>query len=213
MGRVLARLLAGAGHELALASRRDPAALAPLLAELGPRVHARRPGELAAFADVLVLAVRWPQLPAAIAALGPVPGKVILDTTNNRIGPRPEDVVDLGGRGSSEVVAAMLPGAHVVKVFNNQPIAALAELATAGTVEPKAVFLAGDDAAAKALVAQLVRSLGGAAPLDTGSLKVGGGLQNTGSGPLAGHGRLLPLGEARAALAQALAAAAGNAPP
>jgi 8-hydroxy-5-deazaflavin:NADPH oxidoreductase len=200
MGRTLARLFLAAGHEVALANRRGPAELASLVAQLGPGAQALRPGELAACSDVLVLAVRWAQIPEAIAALGPVTGKIVLDTTNNRVGPGPQDVVDLAGRGSSEVVAEMLPGARVVKVFNNQPIASLPELADPAAVEPKAVFLAGDDESAKAVVSALVRSLGSVDAIDTGSLAVGGRLQNTGSGRLAGFGRLLSATEAREAL-------------
>lgn len=203
MGRTLAGLFVAAGHEVYLANQRGPDALAPLIAQLGPKAQAARAGELPAVSDLIVLAVRWPQIPAAIASLGQVPGKVVLDTTNNRIGPRPEDVVDLGGRGSSEVVAGWLPGARVVKIFNNQPITALAGLANPGGAEPKAIFLAGDDDAAKEMVCELVRSLG-AVPLDTGRLVAGGRLQNTGGGPLAGHGRLLSSTEARVALQQAV---------
>ncbi|MGI8508264.1 MAG: hypothetical protein ACR2MQ_02960 [Gemmatimonadaceae bacterium] len=29
-------------------------------------------------------------------------GRIVVDTTNNRVGPRPEDIVDLGQQSSSE---------------------------------------------------------------------------------------------------------------
>ena len=48
----------------------------------------------------------------------------------------------------------------------------------------------------------MMRSIGGA-PLDLGDLRHGGALQASGGGPLAGHGRLLTVAEARAILRSA----------
>lgn len=127
MGQTLARLLVDAGHRVRLANSRGPESLRPLIAELGPGAVAGTSEEIVAFADVVVLATRWEQTPAAVKGLGPWNGEVVIDTTNNRTGPRPEDLIDLGGRTSSEVVADLLPGARVVKAFNHQPISALAE--------------------------------------------------------------------------------------
>jgi predicted dinucleotide-binding enzyme len=93
----------------------------------------------------------------------------------------------------------------VVKAFNHQPIPALTQelspIRPAHT-EPKALFLAGDDAEAKAVVAELIRDIGGE-PIDTGDLRGGGRLQATGGGPRAGPGRLLTVVQARALLAGA----------
>jgi 8-hydroxy-5-deazaflavin:NADPH oxidoreductase len=213
MGRTLAQLLVGAGHEVRLANSRGPASLGDLVAQLGPNATAVDARDLAAAADVVILATRWEQLEAAAAAVPSWDGVVVVDTTNPRFGPGPDDVHDLGARTSSEVVAALVPGARVVKAFNHQPIPALAtELGPAPT-ERNALFLAGDDAAAKAIVADVVRSIGGA-PIDTGGLRDGGALQASGGGPLAGHGRLLTVAEARAILAEAARAGArGTAAP
>ncbi|OLB79388.1 MAG: hypothetical protein AUI14_10550 [Actinobacteria bacterium 13_2_20CM_2_71_6] len=198
MAQTLARGWLPAGHEIRFANSRGPESLADLVAELGPGASAVTPPELAG-ADVIVLAVRWTQLPDAIAGVGSLAGKIVVDATNNRVGPRPEDVLDLGGRTSSEVVAGYLPGARVVKAFNHLPIPSLGTLRE--HPEPLALFLAGDDDAAKAVVAGLIRDLGGA-PVDTGGLVEGGRLQGTGGGPLAGHGRALTGAEASAILAR-----------
>lgn len=202
MAQALARPWLRAGHEIALTSAGGPSSIAALVRALGQGARAIEVPELAVFGDVIVLATRWPQLPDAIAALGTVSGKVVIDATNNRIGPRPEDLIDTGARGSSEVVADMLPGARVVKAFNHLPIPALAELGRTTRGAAGGLFIAGDDANAKAIVSQLVLDLG-ATPIDTGSLADGGRLQSTGRGPLAGFGRLLPEDEARDALARA----------
>lgn len=197
MAQTLARLFLRAGHDVVLTNSRGPDTLTDVIADLGPGASAARPDELTNRADVIVLAVPWAGIPDALRSLGDAAGTIVVDTTNNRVGPRPEDLVDLGGRGSSEVVAALIPGARVVKAFNHQPIPALGTLAQQES--PRALFIAGDDDAAKGIVAQLIRAIGGV-PIDTGSLAHGGRLQGTGTGPLAGHGRLLSVEEAMDAL-------------
>lgn len=203
MAQTLGRVWLAAGHRILLANSRGPDSLAGLVAELGPGASAVTPARLAD-ADVIVLATQWPQTPAAVAGLGsangagPLVGKIVVDATNNRVGPGPEGLVDLGGRGSSEVVAELLPGARLVKAFNHLPIPSLGTLRD--HPEPLALFYAGDDPEAKSVVAGLIRDLGGA-PVDTGALVDGGRLQGTGGGPLAGHGRPLTMREAEAILA------------
>ena len=88
MGTALARLFVDAGHQVRLANSRGPDSLRALVAELGPRAGAGRPDELMAWGDVVVLATRWNQTPDAVAGLGLWDGKIVIDTTNNRIGPR-----------------------------------------------------------------------------------------------------------------------------
>jgi 8-hydroxy-5-deazaflavin:NADPH oxidoreductase len=198
MAQTLARGWLPAGHQVLLANSRGPATLADLIADLGDGAAAATPRELAD-AEVVVVATQWNQTPAALAAVGPLAGKIVVDTTNNRVGPRPEDLVDLGGRTSSEVVAAMVPGARVVKAFNHLPIPWLATLRE--RPEPVALFVAGDDPAAKAVVATLVSDLGAVA-VDTGSLVDGGSLFGTGGGPLTGLPRPLTVVEAQEVLAR-----------
>jgi predicted dinucleotide-binding enzyme len=192
MGTTLARLFVAAGHEVKLANSRGPDSLRQLVVDLGPTASAGTTAEAVAFGDVVVLATQWRNNADALAGLGPWNGKILIDTTNNRYGPGPDDVFDLGGRGSSEVVADLVPGARVVKAFNHQPIPALAEMKSGRN----ALFLGGDDRDAKQLVAQLIREIGGE-PFDTGDLRSGGALQGTGGGRLAGQGRLLTPAEAQ----------------
>jgi predicted dinucleotide-binding enzyme len=205
MGTTLARLLADAGHDVLVANSRGPDSLLDVVADLGPDVVAVAARDVAAGADVVILATRWEQLADAVAAVPSWDGLVVVDTTNPRFGPGPDDVYDTGTLTSSEVVAGLVPGAGLVKAFNHQPIPSLAaELGRAPT-ERNALFLAGDDPEPKAVVARLMRDIGGV-PIDTGDLRSGGSLQASGSGPLAGHGRLLTVAEARAILASVAAA-------
>jgi predicted dinucleotide-binding enzyme len=210
MGQTLAKRLVASGHDVRLANSRGPGSLDELIAELRPHATAVEARDIAAGADIVILATRWEQLDAATAAVPSWDGVIAVDTTNPRFGPGPDDVYDTGARTSSEVVAGLVPGARLVKAFNHQPIPSLAtDLGT----ERNALFLAGDDPGAKAVVADLMRSIGGA-PIDTGGLRDGGALQASGGGPLAGHGRLLTVAEARAILAEARPAGApGTAAP
>ncbi len=194
MGQTLARLFVHAGHQVKLANSRGPESLTQLISDLGANATAGTKEEVARFGDVIVIATRWDQIPSAIAGLR-LEGKVVIDTTNNRIGPGPEGLIDLGGRSSSEVVAELVPGAHLVKAFNHQPISALDGVPLSSPPERKALFIAGDSADAKELVSKLIRDFGGE-PVDVGNLEEGGRLQGTG-GPLTGHGRLLTVFEAR----------------
>jgi predicted dinucleotide-binding enzyme len=200
LAQALGAAWTAAGHDVLLTNSRGPDTLVDVVVQLGARASAGVPADLAS-CDVVVLAVPWGAVPDAVRGLD-WSGPVVIDPTNNRVGPRPEDLIDLGGRGSSEVVADLLgPGARLVKAFNHQPIPALVSDLPAPDDAPLALFLAGDDVAAKATVATLIRDLG-AEPIDTGSLTEGGALQGTG-GPLAGHGRILPVAEAQALLAAA----------
>jgi predicted dinucleotide-binding enzyme len=194
LASTLARLFLRAGHTVTLVNSREPDSLAELVAGLGPGAQAGRPSDLVELSDVIVLAVPWQRVLDAVTSLGETRGAIVIDATNNRVGPRPEDLVDLQGRGSSEVVAASMPDARVVKAFNHQRIPALLTLDSPG--EERAMFVGGDSPAAKAVVAELICDIGGI-PLDTGSLAEADRLQGTGGGPLAGHGRLLTVREAR----------------
>jgi 8-hydroxy-5-deazaflavin:NADPH oxidoreductase len=195
MAQTLARVWLRAGHQVLLANSRGPESLAGLVAELGPGATAVTPPELRD-ADVIVLATRWAQLPAAVPLLGPLDGKIVVDPTNNFVD---DKLVDLGGRTSSEVVAELVPSARLVKGFNHLLIKRLGMLRD--YPEPLALYLAGDDPAAKAVVAGLVRDLGGV-PVDTGRLVEGG--RRTGSGGiLTGYDHPLTGAEAEAVLAGA----------
>jgi len=197
MGQTLARLLVKAGYRVKLANSRSPESLAEIVAELGTLASSGTPKKIVDSSDIVILATRWEQTPLAVRELGPWNGKIVVDATNNRFGPGAKDLYDLGDSTSSEVVAALVPGARLVKAFNHQPIPELESLgeSPAGETERKALFVAGDDFDAKQVVAQIIRKIGGE-PIDTGNLREGGRLQGTGA-PLAGFGRLLGAAEAQ----------------
>jgi len=179
----LARHAVAAGHDILLSNRRGPASLAPLVAQLGPRARAVTPGEAAA-APLVILGVRWADAPTALAGLPPWNGRILVDPTNAfRDGGPASGIVDTSPRATSEVIAALAPGARVVKALNTIYMTRFATPAIAPGVR-RVLFLSGDDADAKRTVANLLDSFG-FATVDLGDLHHGGLLQQVG-GPLAG---------------------------
>ena len=194
IGGTAARLLVAAGHEVALAHAGGPESLRQQVEALGPRARAATVEEAAEFGQAVLLAIPWRDrgdLPA-----DRLRGKVVIDAMNPY---RPDfTLYDLGDSTSSEEVAKALPDARVVKAFNALHARDLAAHGDPDLPidERTASFVAGDDQDAKTVVAQLIDDIG-FAPVDTGSLREGGRLQQAG-GPL--YTRVLTAGEARVAL-------------
>jgi predicted dinucleotide-binding enzyme len=171
IGGTLARLLTALGHEVAVSNRRGPKSLEPLVAELGPRARAVTVDEAARWGDLVVLAVPW-RNPEALPSADTVAGKVVVDAMNPYAAGG--GTVPLGDSTSSEETQKRLPGAHIVKAFNT---IFFRHLASEGRTdipedERRAIFVAGDHAAAKDQVSSLIRALGFAA-VDAGTLRDG----------------------------------------
>lgn len=197
IGAAAAHLFVRAGHQVALSNSRGPASLDELVAELGPRAHATTPEEAARYGEVVLLAVPW-RSPEALPSPAAVAGKVVIDAMNPY---RPDfSLHDLGDSTSSEEVQKRLPGARLVKALNTIFYQHLEERGRpdAPLDERHAIFLAGDDAEAKSVVARLIEQIG-FVPVDTGSLREGGRRQQPGT-PL--YNQILTGAEARARLRQ-----------
>lgn len=180
IGTAIARALAAAGIEAGIANSRGPDSLAGLVRELGPHITAVSSVE-AAQADMVFLAVNWSSIPAAVQGLPAWNGRIVVDA-NNPIEAPTFRAIDLGGRPSSEVVAALTPGARVVKAFNHlQPALLSGDPQAEGG--RRVLFVAGDDARAKADVARLIERLGFFS-VDLGTLAGGGRLSQFPGGPL-----------------------------
>jgi 8-hydroxy-5-deazaflavin:NADPH oxidoreductase len=183
IGSAFARALARAGIEATIANSRGPASLEGIVRGLGPAIRAGTREEAAA-ADIVVVAVNWSKLPAALAGLAGWDGRIVVDANNPIEAPlfRP---VDLNGRISSEVFACLVPGARVVKAFNHLRPDLLAGDPTAEGGR-RVLFFSGDEGSAKAEVARLIDRLGFFG-IDLGSLAVGGRLVQFPGGPLPTH--------------------------
>jgi 8-hydroxy-5-deazaflavin:NADPH oxidoreductase len=169
------------GHEVVFSNRRGPATLADMVADLGPDASAGTVTE-AGQADFVVLAVNWRSVPDALGALPPRPGRILVDATNQWADPPPAAVIDKLSTGGSEVVASLVPDAHVIKAFNNMygTVIATDPRTTAGH---RILFYAGDDADAKRRFRLAIEEFG-FAPVDLGPLRAGRIMQV--DGPLTG---------------------------
>ncbi|GAB7044043.1 MULTISPECIES: NADPH-dependent F420 reductase [Catenuloplanes] len=180
IGQGIAAHLVAAGHRVVLSARRGPAALRDTVARLGPSAAAGTVAEAAA-ADMVFLAVRWADIPAALAGVPAWDGRILVDTTN-QLGPTPADYVDLGTDTGSEFVARHAPGARVVKAFNTL-FAQYIVPDPRHAAGRQLLFYAGDDADAKEALRAVAEEIG-FAPVDAGSLRDGGRLMQVGGGPL-----------------------------
>lgn len=180
IGATTARLFAGAGHRVAVSNSRGPETLRDLVAEIGENARAATVEEAADFGDVVLLAVPWSRRGEALPSAALVVDKIVVDAMNPYT---PEfEIEDLGDDTSSEDIARRLPGARIVKAFNTIYYERLRDEGDTGAPagERLVLFVAGDDAEAKAVVSRLIEEVG-FTPMDTGSLRAGGQKQQPGS--------------------------------
>ncbi len=167
IGGSLAQLFAQAGHDIALSNSRGPDTLTDQVATLGPTVHASTAVDAAAFGDVVVEAIPFGRIEALPASQ--LAGKILVSASNYY--PQRDGEIDLAGASQTEFVARGLPETRVVKAFNTIWYRHLRSQGDTSKPEAarRAIFLAGDDEAAKQVVAGLIRDIG-FGPVDTGSL-------------------------------------------
>jgi 8-hydroxy-5-deazaflavin:NADPH oxidoreductase len=176
IGQAMAQIALRAGRHVVIANSQGPESLTSVVAGLGEGVRAGAVKDAAA-ADIVVLAVMWPDVPHAVEGLE-WKERIVIDPTNDF------DPSDLNGRTSSEVVADLVAPARVVKAANTMAAAVLgSDPHDAGG--QRVIFLAGDDDKAKADVLALFEDAGFFV-VDLGSLREGGQMQQF-HGPLAGH--------------------------
>jgi predicted dinucleotide-binding enzyme len=126
--------------------------------------------------EVVVLAVPYAATVPLVKQYGErLAGRVVVDITNPINQATYADVLTPPGiSAAEEVAAAASQGVRVVKAFNTTFAEPLRDGQVAG--QPIDVFLAGDDAAARAVVARIVRA-GGMRPVDVGDLSRARGLE------------------------------------
>ena len=149
------------GHDVTLGTRdvsrlRDFAAKTP-----GARITSG--AEAASFGDTVVLAVKGSAaLEAARDAGAGLDGKPVLDTTNPIADAPPEDGVLSWFTGPNESLMERLqqahPNAHFVKAFNSVGAGRMIDPDFAGALPT--MFIAGNDAGAKAAASRLLAEVG-----------------------------------------------------
>jgi predicted dinucleotide-binding enzyme len=179
VGSALARLFARAGIDVSITNTRGPDSIQPLVAELGASVKAK-PVKEALEADVVILAIPFVAVEKFARIRNDWSGKIVIDATN-AYGVSPEA---LAGRLSSDIVAAAVPGAAVVKSFNQLP-AGLLSRDPSQNGGRRVMFVASNDDKASATVKALAEKLG-FSPIVVGRIDEGGRLLHI-PGPLVLH--------------------------
>jgi hypothetical protein len=179
IGATVAKLFVEAGHEVVIANSRGAETLADTATDTG--AAAMNVEDAARFGEVVLVAIplgKYRTLPADAFA-----GKIVIDA-NNYYPERDGQIaaLDENSMSSSELVAAHLHGARIVKAFNTIYYVHLAEQGDRNLPleDRRAIFVAGDDAEAKKTVFALIEEIG-FAPFDTGNLRDGGLTQEPGT--------------------------------
>lgn len=160
---------AALGHEIIYGSRDpDRDSVTALVGRTGTGASATTPERAAASADMVLLAVPGGVAAEVAAALGDLDGKIIIDPTNHFVTAADGRPVMGTEPSNAEAIQAAAPGARVVKAFNTLNWRQMVEPASSGG--PISIPLVGDDAAAKAAVAELVEGIG-LEPIDLGPLR------------------------------------------
>jgi predicted dinucleotide-binding enzyme len=182
IGTALARHVVRAGYPVVLSNSRGSSTLTHTVAELGPLASAGTVAQ-AAQADIVFLAAGYLDVPDALSGLPDWEGRILVDTTNQfQLIDGQYAPLDLGTQTGSEVIAALAPGARVIKAFNTLYAAYIAP-------DPRhdagrqVVFYAGDDTDAKTTFHAILDQFG-FAPVDVGGLHDGGRLMQVHEGPL-----------------------------
>jgi hypothetical protein len=153
-GKVGANLGKGwvrAGHEIMFSSR-DPQSekMQQLVVATGDKASAGTVSEVMDFADVIAVAISWPDVETVVMEAGDWRGKILIDVTN-RFSPTGT------GNSAAEDLARVASGAHVVKAFNT--IGAERYLDPKIGRQTASMFICGDDDEAKSVVGDLVEDL------------------------------------------------------
>ena len=119
--------------------------------------------------EIVVLAVPYPAVADVLATHGgQLAGKVVVDITNPLNFETFDSLTVPADSSAAAGIAAALPQSRVLKAFNTTLAATLVS-GTTGDL-PTTVLIAGDDPAAKALLADVVTA-GGLHAIDAGSLR------------------------------------------
>jgi len=169
VGGALGPRFAGLGKRIVYGSRTPEAdRVTALVARTAAGARAALPQTAARACQTIVFAVPWEAAEASLRSLGDVRGKLIIDVTNPLTVRDGREVALEVPNSGGELVQSWAAGATVVKAFNTVNYAVMAHPELAGG--PVSVPIAGDDAGAKARVAELASGIG-LEPIDVGPLR------------------------------------------
>jgi predicted dinucleotide-binding enzyme len=160
VGSALGPEFAAQGHTIVYGSR-DPSRqeVKDLVARTGANASAASQQEAVAGADIVLLAVPGTAAEQVTKDLGDLSGKIIIDPTNRVERNTPDGWANHGvpGGSNAELIQAAAPNARVVKAFNTLNWRQMVDPETSGG--PITIAIAGNDAEAKAVVAELIKGM------------------------------------------------------
>ena len=169
VGSALGPRFASLGHEIVYGSRTpDSDHVRELVAETGDRASAATQAEAVRNADIVMLALPWTVAEEVVLGLGDLTGKILIDPIN------PRTVDDEGWAdyptytSNAERIQILAPGAKVVKAFSTISVDTMIDVTLVD--HPITIPLAGNDAEAKTVVAEICEGLG-YETLDFGSVR------------------------------------------
>ena len=158
IGRAVARLAVARGHAVMLSNSRGPKTLTSTIISVGCQIGTAE--QASTFGDVVLIAV--PFANHAQIAAAPLAGRIVLDANNYYPGRDGViDVLETRSTTTSEMLARHLVGAKVVKAFNAILERDIEQDARpAGSLDRRALPIAGDDGDAKKVVSALLDGFG-----------------------------------------------------
>ena len=171
VGSALGPEFAALGHTIVYGSRTpNEKDVQDLVAKTGHGATAATQPEAVKGADMVLLAVPGNLAVDITKSLGDLSGKIIIDPTNrvNRSTPDGYANHDVPGGSNAELIQAAAPNAKVVKAFNTLNWSKMVDPQSSGG--PVSIPLVGDDPAARAAVAELIKGMG-LEPVDLGPLR------------------------------------------
>jgi predicted dinucleotide-binding enzyme len=189
VARSFAAKAIAASHSVIFSNSRGPESLNPLVSEFGPLASASSTAEVVEN-PIVLLAVPWPKVDATLSALPRWRGQILIDATNGfKDGTPRQGFAEFPEASSSEHVAALAPGARVVKAMNSMFMSNFSSEPVQGKFR-RVVFVSGDSWDARDTIANLFEDFG-FAPIVLGTLAKGGRAQALG-GSIAGHDFFVP---------------------
>src|ERR1700682_3166478 len=174
MAAAIGGLAARAGHTVEVITR-DAAKARALAEQIGAGATTGTFGAAPA-GNIVILAVPYTAVLDVVKQYGEaLAGKLLVDITNPIKSDFSGFLTPEDSFGAQEIVKVAPANADIVKAFNTQ----FSHVWAAGPVKghPLDVFIAGDDAQAKARVSAFIESLG-LRPMDTGQLPMARALEN-----------------------------------
>ncbi len=129
-----------------------------MVAATGAGASAATPAEAARQADIVLIGLPWDVAEEVVLGLGDLSGKIIIDPINPRIVGEDGFADYPTYTSNAERIQNLAPDARVVKAFNPISVNTMIDPSVLGF--PVTIPLVGNDAEAKAVVAELCEALG-----------------------------------------------------